>query len=64
MEASKYRRPRLGVAALGVVGLVGLLWAAQAMPGAGTLLRAGALLWFLGLGAYETVWRVDPRRRR
>ena len=47
-----------------VVGLVGLLWAAQAMPGAGTLLRAGALLWVLGLGAYETVWRVDPRRRR
>lgn len=63
MEQPINLRPRLWVAVCGVLGLLGLLLAATATPHYATMLRAAAIIWFLGLGAYETLWRVWAPRK-
>jgi len=63
MDRPENLRPRIWVAALGALGLIGLLLAAHAVPTAATPLRAGALIWFFGFGVYETVWRVARQHR-
>jgi hypothetical protein len=61
MDDPRHLRPRAWVAGLGALALVGPLLAAHTLPRFGDPLRAGALIVFLALGVYETVWRRRPR---
>ncbi len=63
MDRPNPLRPRHWVAVFGVAGLIGFLLAAQATPAFATPLRIAAFVWFLGLGVYETIWRLRAGRR-